>query len=113
VKTSSCKAKGRELCKTVQQGLFKRFPDLHIDDIRVTSSGTNGEDLQFSPAARAKAPISIECKNRAAFAIYKDYAQATTNANKYNPVLVIKQNRSKPLAVIDLEYFLDLLKERV
>lgn len=113
MKTSSCKAKGRELCKIVQHGLFNRFPALHNDDIRVTSSGTNGEDLQLSPAARALAPISIECKNRAAFAIYKDYAQATTNAGRNNPVLVIKQNRSKPLAVVDLEYFLDLLKERV
>lgn len=111
MKTSSCKAKGRALCATVQQGLLKLFPELDPTDIRVTSSGTNGEDLQFSPAARKMIPISVEGKNRAAFAIYKDYTQAKSNAGVHTPVLVIKQNRSQPLAVVDLDIFLQLLRK--
>ncbi len=72
--------------------------------------GAGGEDVMLSPRAREILPVSIECKNRAAFAIYKDYKQAESNGKDYEPVLVIKQNHSDPLAVVDLDYLLDLLK---
>jgi hypothetical protein len=75
--------------------------------------GAGGTDVLLSAAARAHLPIAIECKSHARYAIYKDYAQSSANAEGLEPVLVIKQNHSKPLAVIDLEYFLGLLKERV
>ena len=39
-----------------------------------------------------------------------DYAQATTHGNA-EPVVVLKQNRSKPLALIDLDYFIQLLRK--
>ena len=50
-------------------------------------------------------------KNRAAIAIYKDYQQATSHGT-LEPLLVIKQNHSKPLAVVDLDYFIKLMSER-
>lgn len=108
MKPQSAKSKGRTLCKYVKERILKRFISLKDDDIKVTSSGANGEDLQFSPKAREYMPISLECKNRKAFAIYKDYAQAQSNAKEYTPVLVIKQNKCKPLAVVDLDVFLML-----
>jgi hypothetical protein len=72
--------------------------------------GASGEDILLSPAARKLLPISIECKNKASFAVYKDYAQAQANSSVYEPVLVIKANRQKPLAVVDLEHYLSLFK---
>lgn len=108
----SAKAKGRNLQQHVRDCILSRFPELEEDDVRSTSMGAGGEDVQFSPKARMVLPISIECKNRAAFAVYKDYEQAKGNARTYEPVLVIKQNRSKPLAIIDLEYFLHLMRIR-
>lgn len=108
MRPQSAKNKGRILCKYVKERILHRFKWLKPDDIKVTSSGANGEDLQFSPAARQSLPISIECKNRRSFAIYKEYSQAKANAGEYEPVLVIKQNNSKPLAVIDLDTFIAL-----
>ena len=106
---SSAKNKGRLLCKLVKAKILESCKLLSDDDIKVTSSGANGEDLQLSPTARAIMPISIECKNRAAFAIYKDFKQATDNSKGHNPVLIIKQNNSQPLAVISLDYFLKIV----
>lgn len=72
--------------------------------------GVSGEDLLLSPKARRYLPISIECKSRSAIAVYGYYEQAKTNAKGYEPVVVVKQNRSKPLVVVDAEYFFKLLK---
>jgi hypothetical protein len=73
--------------------------------------GVSGEDLLLSPAARRFLPISVECKSRASISVYSYYEQAKKNAGAYEPVCVIKQNRSKPLVVVDAEYFFKLLKE--
>ncbi len=54
-------------------------------------------------------PYSVECKSRRAIAVYKDYGQALSNSDGRVPLLVIKQNGDKPLAVVDLEHFMDLV----
>lgn len=108
MKTSSAKAKGRTLCKIVKQAILDNTIDLQDADIKVTSSGATGEDLQFSPLARTIYPISIECKNRKAFSVVRDYEQAVSNAGDFEPVLIIKENRGKPLVMVDLNYFLSL-----
>jgi hypothetical protein len=74
--------------------------------------GASGEDILLSPAARRVVPLSIECKSRDKIAVYGYYEQAKENAKGYEPCLFIKQNRSKPLVVVDAEYFLELLKEK-
>lgn len=113
LKTSSAKAKGRNLQKYVVTKILEYFYNyLKLDDVSSRSMGANGEDILLSPKAREYLPISIECKNRAAFSIYKDFQQASDNAGIYQPVLVIKQNRSEPLAVVELEYLLELIKYR-
>jgi len=54
-------------------------------------------------------PIRFECKNKAKYAVYGDYDQATTHGS-CEPLLVIKMNRRKPLAVIDAEHFFFLVR---
>lgn len=112
MKTSSCKAKGRNLQKHVVSRILNYFITLAPDDCTSRSMGAAGEDILLSPKARALLPVSIECKNKAAFAVYKDFNQAKSNSGIYQPVLVIKQNRSEPLAIIDLEYLMELLYEK-
>lgn len=112
MKTSSCKAKGRNLQKHVVSRILNWFPELAPDDCTSRSMGCQGEDILLSPKARTILPISIECKNKAAFAVYKDYVQAQSNAGEYMAVLVIKQNRGTPLAIIDLEHFMELLHDK-
>ena len=110
MKTSSAKAKGRRLATYVKEAILGRFTGLGGDDVIVTGSGATGEDLTLSPLARSRVPFQIECKNRAAIAIYRDFEQAISHGDR-EPLLVIKENRSEPLAVLRADHFFDLLKE--
>ena len=105
----SAKAKGGNLQKLVAKKLREYFPQFTELDITSTSMGVNGEDVKLSQPAKNLLGIQIECKNRAKIAVFQDYAQAKTHGNA-EPVVVLKQNHSKPLALVDLDYFINLLK---
>ncbi len=72
--------------------------------------GASGEDVQLSSQARSLFPFQIECKNRKAIAVFKDYEQAQTHG-LVEPLVILKQNNSKPLALVDAEYFIDLVRK--
>lgn len=115
--TSSAKAKGRRLQQWVRDLILDLFPTLEEDDVKSTSMGAGGEDIQLSPAARKLMPITIECKNKKSFAVYKDYEQSVSHSKNRDghtisePVLVIKGDRKKPLAVVDATHYFRLLRE--
>lgn len=109
ISPQSAKAKGRRLQQHVRDTILEAYPSLESDDVRSTSMGAGGEDVQLSPAARKLFPYSIECKNLAKIAVFNYYEQAIGHGN-YEPLVVIKQNRSRPLAVVDLEHFMELVK---
>ena len=114
MRPQSAKAKGRKLQQYVRDLIRKQFKYwLEEDDVKSTSMGAQGEDVQLSPKARAVLPIAIECKSRRRIAVYRDYEQATEHAGETNrePVVVIKENGKDPLAIIDLQYFLDLVAD--
>ena len=110
MKTSSAKAKGRKL----QQWFAKLMVDtldLHEEDIESRPMGSQGEDIIMGRESREKFPYSVECKNQEAVNVWKAYEQAESNCGKYEPLVVIKRNRSKPLVVIDAEHFVALHKK--
>ena len=109
MKTSSAKQKGRKLQQTLRDKLLETFPELEKDDVKSTSMGAQGEDVQLSPAARKLIPCQFECKSRASIAVYKMYEQAATHG-KDIPVLVIKENRKEPLVVLSLDDFLKIMR---
>ena len=111
MKTSSAKAKGRNLQKWVRDAILESFPSLEPDDVRSTSMGCGGEDLQLSPAARKKFNFSVECKNVEKLNVWAAYEQASANCGKHEPLLVMKKNRKKPLVVMDAEEFIKLIKK--
>jgi len=111
ITTSSAKAKGRRHQQWVRDKIYKAFPQLEEGDVRSTSMGAGGEDLQLSPAARKGFPYSVECKAYKSFAIYKVFEQASSNCPKgAEPIAIIKGDRQRPLAVIDAEHFLQLVQ---
>ena len=110
MKTSSAKQKGRLLQQLVRDSILKHFPNLGERDVKSTSMGAQGEDVQLSEAGLKSFGYNIECKNLAKIAVYKFYEQATTHGDA-EPLVVIKQNRSKPLAIVDLEHFIDLVRK--
>ena len=111
MKPQSAKAKGRNLQKWVRDLLLENFPSLEPDDVRSTSMGAGGEDLQLSPAARRLFGFSIECKNVERLNVWDAYDQASANSGKHEPLLVMKKNRKKPLVVLDAETFVKLIKK--
>ena len=52
MKPSSCKAKGRRLQQRVAQSIRDAFAGLAEEDVRSTSMGAGGEDVQLSSQAR-------------------------------------------------------------
>ena len=107
MKTQSKKSKGRRLQKWVREQLIEKL-NIHEEDIESRSMGAGGEDLIMARAAREKFPYSIECKNQEKLNIWESYKQASDNAGKYEPIVVIKRNNQKPLVLIDAEYFMVL-----
>lgn len=110
MKPQSSKNKGRKLQQWVATHI-KQFFNLHDDDVRSTSMGAGGEDIQLSPHARSLFPYQVECKSRAKFAIYQVYEQCQRHGEN-EPLLIIKQDNKKPLAVVDALHFMTLCMEK-
>jgi hypothetical protein len=111
MKPSSAKAKGRSFQQEVRDKILALFPQLEPDDCRSTAMGQSGEDIQLSPAARKLFNFAVECKRYAKIAIYTWYEQAASNAGKSEPLLIVRADRKKALAVVDADYFLELIKK--
>ena len=110
MKTSSAKAKGRKLQQWFASIMVKTL-NLHEEDLESRPMGSQGEDIIMGRESREKFPYSIECKNQEAVNVWKAYEQASTNCKGYEPLVVIKRNRSKPLVLVDAEHFVALHKK--
>mgnify|MGYP003134333484 CR=1 FL=1 len=110
MKQKSRRAKGKKLQKILRDKLLKAFPHLHPIDIRVAKSGENGEDLKLSRIARRLIPYQWECKNQEKFKTIYSFWDQSVKHGRYEPVLVVKQNSRRSLAVIDLDQFIELIK---
>jgi len=111
MKPSSCKAKGRALQDWMRVKLIEEF-DMYEEDIKTAVMGESGEDVKMARAAREKFPFSIECKNVEKLNVWEAYEQAKENSGKYEPIVVMKKNRKKPLVVIDAEAFIKLMNNK-
>ena len=112
MKTQSAKSKGRRLQQWVRNILIEKL-DVHPEDIESRSMGAGGEDLIMARSARKKFPFSIECKNQEALNVWKAYEQAEENSGDYEPIVVLKRNNTKPLVLVDADYFVRLHNELV
>lgn len=112
ISVASRKQKGRMLQKLVKQKILTLFPQLSSDDVRSTSMGNTGEDVQLSSAARKLFPYAVECKNIAKFVGYTYWGQAMTHVkdNTINPLVIVKANRKDPLVIISLDHFMELIQ---
>ena len=109
MKTSSAKAKGRKLQQWFANLLVEKL-NLDQEDIESRPMGSQGEDIILGKQSRQLFPFSVECKNQEAVNVWKAYEQASENCKGYEPLVVIKRNRHKPLVVIDAEKFVQLIK---
>ena len=107
MKTQSAKAKGRKLQQQVRNTLVEELK-IHPEDIESRSMGASGEDLIMSRPARRKFPYSIECKNQERVNIWSAYEQASENSGEYEPLVILKKNRTKTLCLVDFDAFVKL-----
>ena len=110
MKTSSAKAKGRKLQQWFANVLVEGL-GLDRDDLESRPMGSQGEDIILGKQSREIFPYSVECKNQEAVNVWKAYEQASENCKGYEPLVVIKRNRHKPLVVVDAEQFVELQKK--
>ncbi len=108
MKPQSAKNKGRLLQKWIVKKLLESFPSLSEKDVLSTSMGAPGEDIKLSEAAFKLFPFYVEAKSRASLAIYSFYEQSKT---KDEVLVIVKANNKKPLAIIDAETFIRIIKE--
>jgi len=111
VRPSSAKAKGRKLQQWFANKLIEIL-GLDSEDLESRPMGSQGEDIIMGKQSRDKFPYSIECKNQEAVNVWKAYEQAESNCGKYEPLVVIKRNRSKPLVLVEAQYFINLHKDK-
>lgn len=112
MRVQSCKAKGRRLQQEVCKKLVDISNGLTPDDIRSTSMGAPGEDIQMSSAARQQFPWSIECKNVEKLSIWSAIEQARENKkNDEVPVVMFKKNHEETHVAMPLEYFLKIFQD--
>ncbi len=112
--TAACKAKGRRLQQETRDSILSTFADLLVeDDVRSTSMGSSGEDVQLSPRAREVFPFSVECKNTEKINIWSAIEQASINAQKKKSdyLVVFRRNRMKAQVVLEFDVLMKLLKE--
>ncbi len=112
MKQKSRKAKGRRLQNFVRDKILKNFPHLRPKDVKCVENYAPGPDIILSKVARKLCPYQWEVKNQEKMkTIYDFYKQASKNARKLEPVVVMKMNTREPLVVIDFEHFLELIKD--
>lgn len=80
-------------------------------DVRSTSMGAGGEDIQLSQRAKDLIPYQFEAKNQERFKTLYDIVEQAKGHGQYEPVVVLKMNRKEPLVVITAEHFFALLRK--
>ena len=111
MKTSSAKAKGRKLQQWFANLLVESL-GLDQEDIESRPMGSQGEDIILGKQSRQIFPYSVECKNQEKVNVWESYKQAESNCKDYEPIVVLKRNKHKPLVLVDAEYFVKLYKEK-
>ena len=112
IKPSSSKAKGRRAQQAIRDAILDAFPQLEPDDVKSTSMGAPGEDVQLSSAARKLFPYQVESKAKAKSQLHTYYDQAKTHG-KHIPLVVVKMDRKETLACVELSHFMELVKRAV
>jgi len=105
------KTKGRLGQNEIRDKLLETFPEFEPDDIKGCVMGDTGEDIQFSPAARKKLPLSIEVKRRKSGMVTAyNYIDQASNQNKGEPVVCYRSDRKPWIVMIGLDHYMKLLR---
>ncbi|MCK9281527.1 MAG: hypothetical protein M0P71_12955 [Melioribacteraceae bacterium] len=118
MKTSSAKAKGRNLqkwaCEQISKLLF--IPWGYEDEklIQPRLMGQSGTDVVLRMEAKDQFLFDVECKATEKINLYKDIEQAKTNTSPTrNWLLIHKKNRNVPIVILDANVFFNIMEELI
>lgn len=114
MKPRSAKAKGRRMVEELKAAILPLFPDfIDPDDIIVLPTSVQGEDWRLSQKVRILWPWATECKNVEKLDMFRAIRQSKANASKINrrPCVVFRRNGHEPWIALQLDSFLQLLKQ--
>jgi hypothetical protein len=111
MKPSSAKAKGRTWQQEVRDKILNVFDTLEFDDVKSTSMGAGGEDVQLSPAARKLLPIQIECKRTKTLKTVYGWVEQAKTHGKHEPVVFVRADRENGLAICNIDHYFELQKK--
>jgi hypothetical protein len=110
--TRAAKAKGRGGQNEIRDKLLETFTEFEPDDIKSTTMGDTGEDIQLSPAARKKIPITIEVKRRkSGMKMAYDYIEQASKHGKGEPVVFFRADRKDWITMISIDHYMELLRK--
>tara|TARA_B100000212_G_scaffold318286_1_gene274615 strand:- start:396 stop:764 length:369 start_codon:yes stop_codon:yes gene_type:complete len=111
----SAKAKGRLGQQEIRDKLLETFPEFEKGDIKSAIMGDTGEDIQFSPQAKKRLPLSIEVKRRKGElkTVYSYMEQALNHSlnTSGEPVVFFRSDHRPWIVMIGLQHYMDLLKD--
>ena len=111
----SAKAKGRLGQQEIRDKLLETFPEFEKGDIKSAIMGDTGEDIQFSPQAKKRLPLSIEVKRRKGElkTVYSYMEQALNHSlnTSGEPVVFFRSDHRPWVVMIGLQHYMDLLKD--
>ena len=108
----SAKAKGRLGQQEIRDKLLESFPHFENDDIKSAIMGDTGADIQFSPQAKKRLPLSIEIKRRKnELKTVYTYIEQAVKHNTGEPVVFYRSDHRPWVVMIGLEHYMDLLKD--
>lgn len=113
IKTSSAKAKGRELQQFIAKkiSLLIDLPWGKDEQIASREMGQSGVDIRLVGEARELFPWSVECKRQESWSVHSWIEQAKENRMPGTDwLLIAKRNRQDAVVILDEDVFFDLLR---
>lgn len=108
----SSKSKGRTGQQEIRDKLLAAFPEFEVGDIKSAIMGEGGADIQLSPAAYKRLPLSIEVKRRKSpLKTIHDWLTQARSHTVGSPVVFYRADRGEWLTILPTEEYLKLLKD--
>ena len=111
MKQLSRRRKGRRLQNLVRAKILSTFDILRPTDVCIAKTGEGGADIKLSKIAKRILPYQFECKYQERLSTLHRWFNQSRKHGRLEPILICKMNDKKPLLVMDLDHFYDIIKE--
>ena len=111
MKQISRRRKGRRLQNLVRAKILNTFDILRPTDVSIAKTGEGGADIKLSRIAKRILPYQFECKYQERLSTLHRWFAQSKKHGRLEPILICKMNDKKPLLIMDLDHFFDIIKE--